>query len=381
MRKNRGKRAAAGFLSAVMALSLLAGCGGQTDQNTDTTTPAPGQTDVQDTNTLSIVDQGVFSAGGVVLTTDGSFDPNYGQYDPAGQTSHADHASLLYQIPENDNGHAMVFLHGFGQSRTGWMTTPDGRDGWNDMFLRRGYSTYLVDQPRRGEAGQTSVAQEISTATQDQAWFTQFRMGRWPDFNEGSQFPQDEGSIDQFFRQMTPDTGTIDYDVITDAMVEVFEQSGPGILVTHSQGGFPGWTTAAASDDVEAVVAIEPGGFPFPESEMPDPIEAGYYTVEGVPMSDEDFDKLIEKPIIVYFGDYIPDEPGASDLPAENFWSAVLQMGRQFEELVNERGGDCTVIYLPDEGITGNSHFMFQELNNQEIADHIYAWLEEHDLG
>ena len=234
----------------------------------------------------------------------------------------------------------MVFLHGYAQSRTGWMTTPDGRDGWNDMFLKKGYSTYLVDQPRRGEAGQTSEAQEISTATQDQAWFTQFRMGRWPEFNEGSQFPQDEESVDQFFRQMT----------------DVFEQSGPGVLVTHSQGGFP-----------------------FPESDMPEPVEAGYYTVEGVPMSDEDFAKMIEKPIVVYFGDYIPDEE--SDLPAENFWRAVREMGYQFAETVNERGGDCTIIYLPDEGITGNSHFMFQELNNEEIADHIYNWLEKHNLG
>ena len=35
----------------------------------------------------------------------------------------------------------------------GWMTTPDGREGWSDMFLRRGHSVWLIDQPRRGEAG------------------------------------------------------------------------------------------------------------------------------------------------------------------------------------------------------------------------------------
>ena len=34
----------------------------------------------------------------------------------------------------------MVFLHGYGQSRMGWMTTPDGREGWSDMFLRMGHS-------------------------------------------------------------------------------------------------------------------------------------------------------------------------------------------------------------------------------------------------
>lgn len=38
-------------------------------------------------------------------------------------------------------------------------------------------------------------------------------------------------------------------------------------------------------------------------------------------------------------------------------------------------GGDCTVVNLPDEVITGNSHFMFQELNSEEIANHLSAWL------
>ena len=93
----------------------------------------------------------------------------------------------------------------------GWMTTPDGREGWSDMFLRKGHSVFLIDEPHRGEAGATSVSGDISTKTLDQRWYTQFRIGRWENgqsvVNEGSQFPNDENSIDQFFRQMTPDTG------------------------------------------------------------------------------------------------------------------------------------------------------------------------------
>ena len=38
------------------------------------------------------------------------------------------------------------------------------------------------------------------------------------------------------------------------------------------------------------------------------------------------------------------------------------------------------VIYLPDENIHGNSHFMFQEKNNAEIADLIGEWLKKHNL-
>lgn len=327
---------------------------------------------------LRLEDQGYFSAGGIVVENDGVFDPVNGQYSQEGQLLHADHANVFYQIPENANSHAMVFLHGFGQSRMGWMSTPDGRDGWNDYFLNKGYSTYLVDQPRRGEAGQTSKAASISTDPQELAWFTQFRMGRWPNFNEGSQFPQDEESINQFFRQMTPDTGDIDFAVISDALIDVFEKSGPGILLTHSQGGYPGWTVAANSENVEAVIAIEPGGYPFPEDKMPEPVDTGYYTVSGTPMSDEEFARLIEKPIIIYYGDYVDSD---SDLPAERFWGAGLNNAYAFRDLVNEMGGDCTVVYLPDIGITGNSHFLFQEKNNMEIADTVYSWLSEHGLN
>ena len=53
---------------------------------------------------------------------------------------------------------------------------------------------------------------------------------------------------------------------------------------------------------------------------------------------------------------------------------------RDFAAHYNEDGGDATVVCLPDEGITGNSHFMFQELNNAEIADLVFDWLEKHNL-
>ena len=44
-------------------------------------------------------------------------------------------------------------------------------------------------------------------------------------------------------------------------------------------------------------------------------------------------------------------------------------------------GGDCTVVDLPKIGITGNSHFMFQEMNSDEIAHATDTWLAEHGLN
>ena len=66
---------------------------------------------------------------------------------------------------------------------------------------------------------------------------------------------------------------------------------------------------------------------------------------------------------------------------SSGFWSGIKAGSFEFAEAYNAAGGDATVIDLPAIGITGNSHFMFQELNNQEIADHIEAWLAERGLN
>lgn len=328
---------------------------------------------------LQIAEQGVFAAGGSVQTTPGTFDPINGQMKPAGQTRHSDHASVFYQVPLRSNGHAMQFLHGYGQSRNGWLATPDGRPGFSDLFLAMGYSVYLADQPRRGQAGQTSVAATIDVTPDDQTWFTQFRMGLWPGFADGLKFPTDDESLNQFFRQMTPNTGPFDVGVITDAMVASLEVSGPATLVTHSQGGIPGWFIAMASGNVEGIIAIEPGSFVFPEGEVPEAIPTRYAPVKGTAVSAEQFERLTRMPIAVYFGDFIPSSP--SDVPAWDFWRGVLELAHRFAEVVNAHGGDATVVHLPEEGITGNEHFMFQDTNNAQVAGHMARWMRSKRLA
>lgn len=254
----KNRQIAALFLCGIMSLSLLAGCASNT-ADADNSQNDNAQTTEDGIKALYLSEQGIFSAGGITVTSDGTFDPeNQWEETGAGQTAHVDHANVLYQIPAKETGLPMVFLHGYGQSRMGWMTTPDGREGWSNLFLRKGHSVFLIDEPRRGEAGATSVSGDISTKTLDQRWYTQFRIGRWENgesvVNEGSQFPNDAASVDQFFRQMTPDTGMtsdmggdFDNETVAKAVAatidEVYERTGKNsILVTHSQGGGPGWT-------------------------------------------------------------------------------------------------------------------------------------------
>ena len=369
----KNRQIAALFLCGIMSLSLLAGCASKT-ADADNSQNDNAQTTEDGMKALYLSEQGIFSAGGITVTSDGTFDPeNQWEETGAGQTAHVDHANVLYQIPAEETGLPTVFLHGYGQSRMGWMTTPDGREGWSNLFLRKGHSVFLIDEPRRGEAGATSVSGDISTKTLDQRWYTQFRIGRWENgesvVNEGSQFPNDAASVDQFFRQMTPDTGMtsdmggdFDNETVAKAVAatidEVYERTGKNsILVTHSQGGGPGWTAVQYTDHIAAIVAIEPGGAPGADS--------------------EDFKAVLEKniPVTMYFGDYIDN--GAPAIQATMMWQAMRQACYDFRDAYNEQGGNCTVVDLPQEGITGNDHFMFQDLNNDVIANHIENWIQE----
>lgn len=385
------KKLSALLAMSIITASLMAGCGANEAESQDTSTTT-AQESVQETETntevnteteendakgsnyLSIAEQGIFSAGGSVIESDGTFDVSNYYTSREGSTSHVDHANVFYQIPENDTELPMVFLHGYGQSRMAWMTTPDGREGWSDMFLKKGHSVFLIDQPRRGEAGQTSVAGTISTEPSDQTWYTQFRIGTYVDnqftYNENSQFPQGEETLDQFFRQMTPDTAmdsangdqNIDTTIVAQAVAatidEAYERTGKdSILVTHSQGGMPGWETARYTDHIAAIVAIEPG--------------------MAAAVDSEDYNALLEKkiPVVFYYGDYIGEE--FADVPAAGMWSMMSASADAFSAAYNEAGASSTVIRLPEEGIYGNDHMMFQDLNNDVIADHIQNWIDE----
>ena len=251
--------------------------------------------------------QGSFAVGGTVVKTPGTYDNN--KPTAAGQSFHGDHLYAFYQVPQNSKALPIVMLHGAFQSARSWETTPDGREGFQTLFLRRGYPVYLVDQPRRGRAGNSTVATTVEPTPYDQLFFDQFRLGIWPNYFDGVQFDRNPEALNQFFRSVTPNTGPYDAGVIADAMSALFARIGPGILFTHSQAGGPGWLTAIKSQNVKAIVAFEPGsGFVFPQGELPAamPSAAGTLSPEAVTL--EDFRKLTRIPIVIYYGDNIPTE-------------------------------------------------------------------------
>ena len=328
---------------------------------------------------VTIKEQGSFMAGGTVVTSPGEYkDSEPTNFDE--ETLHGDHAYVFYQKPVKAKKNSIVFLHGYGQSGKSWESTPDGRDGFQNIFLEKGYSTYIVDQPRRGRAGQSTVPRNLIARPDDQLWYNNFRIGQWPNIYDNVSVPRDKESREQFFRQMTPDTGDFDQKVISDAMVKVFEKSGNGVLVTHSAGGGPGWDTAIASDKVKGVIALEPGTFPFPKGKLPEVEKTtSPFPASGYEVSETEFKKLTKIPIVVYFGDNIPTE--LTDNWGLDNWRIRVNLAKKWEKMMNEAGGDVKVVMLPDIGIKGSTHFMMADLNNKQVADAMEKWMREKGLA
>jgi hypothetical protein len=334
--------------------------------------PAPG-------GPVTIASQGSFAVGGTVVSRGGGFDPR-NPVDPAGQTLHGDHARVTFQIPVDARPVPLLFWHGWWVDSSCWDTTPDGREGFRTLFLRRGFPVYLLDQPRRGSAGKTTVATPASTDPNERWFFNQFRLGLWPGLYEGGQSSSDPAALEQFFRGMVPDTGPLDTEVIVAAASAAIDRIGPLVLVTHSHAGGFGWLTQLRNRNVRGVASIEPGiGFVFPEDELPEAMPSSNGTLEPVPVPVGEFTALTRVPIIVYYGDNIPAEP--TGIAGRDNWRVRQDMARLWVDAINKRGGDATFVSLPERGIHGNAHFAFSDLNNLDIADQISAFLAEKGLA
>lgn len=329
---------------------------------------------------LTIARQGNFSVGGKILQRSGKYDNSkfvgWATQDETGQQAHVDHAFVDFQIPVNANPTPLVFVHGYGGSGVCWEMTPDGREGFSTLMLRHNYPTYVMDLPGRGRAGRTSATTTVKPLADEMFWFDIWRIGIWPNYNKGVQFKTDSAYLSQFFREMTPDLSDHQQDIPTiNALVDTL---GSAILVTHSAGGFPGWMVAMQNPKVKAVAAYEPGVYVFPEGEVPAKIDGLTGGTEGIPVPMEQFKRLTQMPIVMYFGDYIPETP-SKNLGDEN-WRVRLQMGRKFVDCINKHGGNARLVELPKEGVYGNTHFLMQDLNNDVLADMFAQWLQQNGL-
>jgi len=130
---------------------------------------------------LAIAEMGTFYAGG-------HYDTDHPDRHIVGQIY------VEYQIPaQRRHAFPIVMVHGGGQTGAGWWSTPDGRPGWAQFFLRHGYAVYVVDQIGRGRSPFTpEVYGETSSQSLDyvqQKFTTQQKFRLWPQAALHTQLP------------------------------------------------------------------------------------------------------------------------------------------------------------------------------------------------
>jgi hypothetical protein len=109
------------------------------------------------TKPLVIEDQGSFFIGGVPKVTNYAAPPAPNTPSQAGTPSQITIGQMYvqFQIPARKKPKMppVIMVHGSGHTGACLESTPDGREGWEPYFVRKGISTYVVDQAGRGRSG------------------------------------------------------------------------------------------------------------------------------------------------------------------------------------------------------------------------------------
>ena len=365
-------------------------------------TAAPAEGDA-----LAIAKQGDFYVGGRSYDT------------PEGPVI-ADRMYVEFQIPEKKTKpYPIVLFHGGGITGAFWGTTPDGREGWRDYFLRHGYAVYVVDAPTVGRSGYNALVDGpqiiVSSSAQGaEAMFTRPEdHPLWPQAKKHSQFPGTGKSGDQAFEAFQalsvqgvegvknntppPLSVTQRMDEITQAAsAALLDRIGPAIILTHSRSGTTGWLLADARPKlVKAVVAVEPNGPPF-YNVLPGNTATSIARPWGITYAKLDF-----KPAPKSAADLAPTKqlaPEAPDLigcwPMGGTKRTLPNLKRipilivTSEASYHAQYDQCTSHFLTAAGVAnehlqlekigihGNGHVMMLERNSDDIAGAIADWLE-----
>ena len=337
--------------SGVVAIAVLGACGGMQSSGEQG---------------LVIGSQGSFFVGGEVKTVE----PQPGA--PAGVRAGditVNQMYVQYQTPPGSNKHLpVVMVHGCCLSSKTWETTPDGRMGWNEYFVRKGWPVYLADQVSRARSGfdpsvitavkagsaPPSSLPGIIAATHQLSW-TLFRFG--PEY--GTAFPDEQfpvAAADELYKQMIPDLNALlpTPNPTWTQMAALAKQLKGAVLMGHSESGFfPQQAALIDPSGIRALITIE--------AQCPDNL------------TDAQIASLAKIPNLVMFGDHLEDVPTVIVS-----WKKTLDVCNAYVDKVKAAGGDAEMMYLPKMGIKGNSHMLMQDKNNLQLADLVIQWIDEH---
>jgi hypothetical protein len=268
---------------------------------------------------------------------------------------------VQYFLPETRRGSVPLLMwHGGGLTGVSYETTPDGREGWLNYFIKQGWDVYNSDAVERGRAG-WAMSPDIFKG--DPLFLTKanpyerFRIGQGPGswssdpsqrkLMPNSQFPVE--AYDNFVKQAVPRWTTTD-DAIIRAYIALVDKVCPCVILFHSQAGQFGFKVAQARPEkVKALVAVEPAG-------IGDPKQAA--ALKGIPM-------------LAVFGD---------NIALDSRWPQMRRNDDGFFAEIEKAGGKVDVLDLPKAGLKGNSHMLMMDKNNLQVAALIQDWLAKQGL-
>jgi len=336
-----------------------------------------------------------------------------GKLDPAVEgTAPVGQIYVEYMIPQRLRHRTpVVMVHGGSQSGTNFTGTPDGREGWAQYFVRRGYAVYVVDGVGRGRSAHWSdVHGAVSKANMErltQRFVAPERYKLWPQAHLHTQWPGEgkpgDATFEQFYFSQMPSivNYTKQQEINPPAIIALLEKIGPSILVTHSQSGAFAWPVVDRRPDlVRANIAVEPNGPPVREAEF-----KGAPDWFGESTRDKTYG-LGEEPITYdppvgassklefvrqekadkpdYVRCWLQKEPARKLPNLAKVPTLVIVSEASYHApydhctvaYLNQAGVKTTFIRLDEVGVRGNGHMMMLEKNNMTIAAVMANWVE-----
>ena len=357
-----------------------------------------GPQDVQASKTLVLKGMGSFFIGGNTHPVGSPF--SYAPSQPGNVMINQMYVQFMKPATSNAGKEwPIVFTHGCCLSAKSWQTTPDGRMGWDEYFVRQGFDTYLTDQVGRARSGFNGLQYqmvkygaalpntlpEIRLPTDNFAWNT-FRWGNYATLTPHTdiRFPMNTvgvgaGSNYSFYKQVIPDmTATLDqappgcsgggcyptnpaaYWPTPVALAQLANDLGGAILVGHSQSSaFPTQAVLQNPAGIRGIIQLETGCY-------------GNLTPAEVTT-------LSHVPILIVYADYANGSPITPSCQTE-----INQ--------ITAAGGDIKFAWLPQlvpndlypgspGPIYGNEHMMMLDNNNLQLADILINWIHYHVPG
>src|SRR4051794_13423976 len=209
-RRHVGQRFTSAWRAVAVFGAALAGVGG-----TALVADAQALKDVQMPDTpLVLKAQGSFFVGGEKVD---QTSVELGGLGPGGHIA-VNQMYVRFMVPQGgDDNVPVVMVHGATLTGKSWETTPDGRMGWDEYFVRKGHPVYVPDQVGRGRSGfNQAVFNDVRAGTTPPAslpvWLRFSDENAWANFRFGmapgqpfadSQFPV--AAADELAKQGVPD--------------------------------------------------------------------------------------------------------------------------------------------------------------------------------